>query len=162
MIGMADEHWQRPGITVHSQLLSNSFRHWTGRSLLDIPVEGEALTQALYRAPFVLVSHGTESDPLFNYANLTAQSLWGLAWNEFVGMPSRRSAEVEAQTDRTAALRTALSKGWVEGYTGIRIAADGRRFWIYDGIIWNLRDRDGSLRGQAATFSRWTFIGDNS
>ena len=39
-----------------------------------------------------------------------------------------------------------------EGYAGLRIAKDGRRFRIADGIIWPLIDSDGINRGQAATF----------
>ena len=95
---------------------------------------------------------------LFNYANLCAQGLWELDWDAFVGMPSRRSAEVEARGDRSTALRSALSEGWLEGYSGIRITASGRRFKIFDGLIWNLLDGDGVRRGQAATFSRWEFV----
>ncbi|MGO8840451.1 MAG: MEKHLA domain-containing protein, partial [Methyloceanibacter sp.] len=38
---------------------------------------------------------------------------------------------------------------------GLRIAKSGRRFWIEDGIVWQLVDRDGALRGQAASFGGW-------
>ncbi len=155
---MKSPPWQQTDIVEHSRLLSDSHRHWTGRPLLEMPAGGVALARALYEAPFVLVSHGTEADPLFNYANLSAQGLWELGWDDFVGMPSRRSAEVQARTDRSAALRSALNEGWLQGYTGIRIAAGGRRFRIFDGLIWNLRDLDGTMRGQAATFSRWEFL----
>jgi len=150
--------WQQPDIVEHSRLLNDSFHHWTGRTLLEEVVPKEALARALYQASFVLVSHGIEADPLFNYANRAAQGLWELDWEGFVGLPSRRSAEDQAQSDRTAALSSALSQGWMEGYSGIRIAAGGQRFRIYDGVIWNLLDTHGVMRGQAATFSRWEFI----
>jgi len=155
---MAILPWQRAEIIEHSRLLNDSFRHWTGRPLLEARSGDGASARALYQAPFVLVSHGTESDPLFNYANHSAQKLWALGWDAFVGLPSRRSAETDAQADRSTALGSALSKGWVEGYSGIRITADGRRFRIDGGVIWNLLDADGGMRGQAATFSRWEFL----
>lgn len=51
------------------------------------------LADALYRAPFVVLSHGTEPDPLFNDANLTAQRLSEMTWAQITAMPSRLSAE---------------------------------------------------------------------
>jgi hypothetical protein len=55
-------------------------------------------------------------------------------WREITELPSRLSAT---------------------GYSGLRIAKSGRRFWIEGGIVWQLIDRDGAVRGQAATFSKW-------
>jgi MEKHLA domain-containing protein len=45
--------------------------------------------------------------------------------------------------------------GFVTGYRGLRIAKSGRRFWIDDGIAWELIDSGGGYHGQAATFSSW-------
>jgi hypothetical protein len=44
----------------------------TGQPLLErLPNETDAaLAARLYAAPFVVLAHGTEPDPLFNYANL--------------------------------------------------------------------------------------------
>ncbi len=47
----------------------------------------------LYDAPAALLMHGNEADPVFCYANRTAQGLWGLTWDEFIRLPSRLSAE---------------------------------------------------------------------
>ena len=30
-----------------------------------------------------------------------------------------------------------------------------RRFFIEDGVVWQLIDEDGAVRGQAATFAKW-------
>ncbi|MCP5115894.1 MAG: MEKHLA domain-containing protein, partial [bacterium] len=135
---------------------ARSFRHWTGRPLLEGEWAPQELACRLYEARFVLVSHGTEPDPLFNYANLTAQRLWELEWDALIGMPSRKTAEKSAQDDRSRALHTALRGGFVEDYSGVRISAGGRRFRIEHGVIWNLPDGSGNLRGQAAMFSDWT------
>ena len=45
--------------------------------------------------------------------------------------------------------------GFATGYSGLRIAKSGRRFWIEDGVVWQLIDGDGAVRGQAATFAKW-------
>lgn len=64
------------------------------------------LAEAAYKGNFVLVSHNTDPDPLFIYANRTAQELWELPWDQFCGMPSRKSAEPSTgiQADRNSAL----------------------------------------------------------
>ena len=147
-----------PEIIEHSLLLARNFERWTGRPLLAGEWEPQELVRRLYEAPFVLVSHGTEPDPLFNYANRTAQKLWELKWEELIGMPSRKSAEAAARGERSKALGNALQGGFVEGYSGIRVSASGRRFLIEQGIIWNLLDEAGEMRGQAATFSKWVFL----
>ncbi len=36
-----------------------------------------------------MVSHGTESDPIFNYGNRKALELWELSWDDFIEMPSK-------------------------------------------------------------------------
>ena len=150
--------WSTPRIIEHSLLLAQCYQRWTGRVLLEGEWEPPELARRLYEAPFVLVSHGTEPDPLINYANLTAQGLWELKWGELVGMPSRKTAEAAARGERSKALGSALQGGFVEGYSGIRVSAVGRRFLIENGVIWNLLDEAGEMRGQAATFSEWIYL----
>jgi hypothetical protein len=36
-----------------------------------------------------------------------------------------------------------------------RVIYAGRRFWMEDGLVWELVDKDGNRHGQAATFSLW-------
>ncbi len=38
----------------------------------------ENLPETLYHAKFILISHGTQIDPVFNFTNLEAQKLWGI------------------------------------------------------------------------------------
>jgi hypothetical protein len=147
-----------PAVIAHSQLMSESYRHWLNRELISELPSPSDLAEALYQAPFVLVSHGMEADPLFNYANITAQTLWSLDWPHFVGMPSRHSAEPGERAQRSQALSSASQVGFTSGYTGIRISSQGRRFRILDGVIWNLLDNEGIYRGQAASFSRWEYL----
>ncbi len=143
----------------HSQLLYHSFARTTGKSLLQtVPISEEFLAQALYEAPFVLLSHDTQTDPVFNYANLTAQQLWEMDWAQFTRLPSRLSAEPVAMAERQAMLGEAREKGYLSDYQGVRISSSGRRFLIKGAILWSLYDAQGAYQGQAAFFQDWTFL----
>lgn len=139
-------------------MLLRSFHHWTGRELITPVSSSEETARLLYQAPFAVVSHGTEQDPVFNYANLKAQELFELTWDRFVQLPSRESAEPENRDKRGHLLERVTRDGYVADYQGIRISSTGKRFHIRDAIIWNLIDTDGSFQGQAATFKEWRFL----
>jgi hypothetical protein len=139
-------------------ILLRSFRHWTGRKLITPAPSPEETARLLYQAPFAVVSHGTEPDPIFNYANLKAQELFELTWEEFVQLPSRESAETGNRSEREQLLERVARDGHVVDYRGIRISSRGKRFHIGNAVIWNLIDADGIFHGQAATFNEWRFL----
>lgn len=113
----------------------------------------------LYRdAPFVVLAHGPGPDPHFTYANKTAQDCFGYSREEFLLLPSRRSAESQDQADRQKLLDQVHHDGFMSGYRGVRIAKSGRRFIMEDGVVWELIDTHGARHGQAATFSSWRDI----
>lgn len=121
------------------------------------------LASDLYHAPFVLLSHGIQPEPVFCYANLAAQRLWNMDWEKFITLPSRLSAEADARQERERLLAAAAKQGFVDDYRGIRITSDGRRFRINNCILWNVmdtvHDKIGSTKiGQAATFSDWEWL----
>ncbi|MBE9196552.1 MEKHLA domain-containing protein [Synechocystis sp. LEGE 06083] len=142
----------------HINLLRQNYERLTGKTFGPSDLTGMALAQAIYEASYVVVSHGTEPDPIFNYANLAAQKLFELPWAEFCQLPSRQSAEVPNQIERQKLLDAVTSQGFMENYQGIRIAKGGRRFWIKNVTVWNLHDGDGIYRGQAAIYSSWEDI----
>lgn len=145
--------WQQ----AHAELLQDSFRRLTGRSLPAADA-GPDTARALYEAPFVVVSHDTQPDPVFDYANRCAQAVFEMDWEAFVRTPSRLSAE-PVHRDARAALMTRVSRdGFIDDYRGIRVTATGRRFRIEQAVVWNLVDADGRLHGQAATFGHWAFL----
>lgn len=150
--------WQQEAIMIHSQRLLNSFQHWLGRSLLDVSGSPEEIAQALFEAPFVLVSHGMEVDPIFNYGNRQALELWELSWEEFTRMPSRKTVQEVEIKDREQLLAAAANQGFVTNYSGIRTSSSGKRFMIQDVLLWNVLDEQHQRCGQAAFFSTWTFI----
>lgn len=116
------------------------------------------LVRKLYHAPFVLLSHGTQPDPIFNYANQTAQQLWEMSWADFTQLPSRLSAEPMAVAERQVLLNEAKQKGYISNYNGVRISRTGQRFIIKNAILWNIHDGAGTYQGQAATFKEWKFL----
>lgn len=139
----------------HANLLRRGYRHWTGRDLIDPAIDPAAAAAALYHAPFMLLSHDAAADPLFNYANLAAQRLFERPWAEFVGLPSRYSAEPLAREERQRLLARVAAHGYIDDYSGVRIARSGRRFHIRAATVWNLFGDDGRPLGQAACFADW-------
>ncbi len=135
----------------HAQRLIASFQRWTGKALVETP-------EALFEAAFVVVSHGTEPDPIFNYGNHQALTLWEMDWKTFTQTPSRKSAEFMSQAERSRLLAQAKIQGYISDYRGIRISSTGKRFWIDDVILWTVLDELNQPCGQAATFSSWTFV----
>ena len=154
------EAWQRPDRVAHAALLIESFARLLGRELVSR--EGTDLDRArrLQLAPFVVVSHGTEADPVLNYGNAHALALWEMTWEELTRTPSRLTAEPVHRDERARLLERTLRDGYVDDYAGVRVSATGRRFRIEQAIVWNLADAAGNHRGQAATFDRWTPLPD--
>lgn len=150
---LSDEVVQRCG------WLAAGFRRWTGREILsDLAHQPIDLARSLYDAPQVIVAHGTQTDPIFWFANRTAQRLWEVDWPMFIRMPSRQSVEAGEHDDRERLLARAQADGYVDDYQGVRISASGRRFRIQNVVLWNLRNEQDQPAGQAATFADWTFL----
>lgn len=149
--------WSQPAIIRWSQILANSYHLSLGENLVDADTP-EQLSKVLFHAPFVLVSHGTQADPIFNYANQTALQLWGLNWDEFVQTPSASVTQPDEMEDRALMLKQAAEQGYIDNYQGTRIAKSGKKFLIKQVRLWNLKDEKGDRCGQAATFPNWQWL----
>lgn len=125
---------------------------------LKEPFPFEGKEDSIYRGNFVLLSHNTEENPIFNFANLKAQELFEMDWKTFTKLPSKYSAEPMEQSERNQFLQKTAKEGFVRNYNGIRISKSGKRFWIKDAIIWNLMDTNNEYQGQAALFSKWEYL----
>ncbi|MFO0906176.1 MAG: MEKHLA domain-containing protein [Pirellulales bacterium] len=145
--------WAQREWIAHTQLLLDSYRRFLGRELLPRDGSPREQSRALYEAPFVVVSHGTEDDPILNYANRTALRLWEMELDDFLRTPSRHTAEPMHRDERAQLLERTRRDGYVDDYQGIRIAKSGRRFRIEQAVVWNLVDAAGRYAGQAATFT---------
>ena len=150
--------WHQPKIIRWSQIMAKSYQQLLNQSLVKPTNTPEQLAEALFYAPFVLVSHGTQANPIFNYGNQTALQLWSLSWEQFIQTPSASTTESTEQADREAMLRQAANQGYIDNYQGIRIAHTGKRFAIKQVKLWNLTDELGQNCGQAATFAHWTWL----
>lgn len=158
MTDSAFQPWQQPPIQRHSLLLWTSFRQWTGQELVPQQPDPQQLAAALFHAPFVLLSHGTEADPILNYGNQQALDLWQLSWQELTQMPSRYTAEPMERQDRSRLLNQAAQQGYINHYQGVRISKTGQRFRVQDVQIWDVLDQQGAKHGQAAQFSQWQWL----
>jgi hypothetical protein len=116
------------------------------------------LAKNIFTAPFVLVSHGTETDPVLNYGNAAALALWEMPWEELTRTPSRLTAEAPNREERARLLAAVTEHGFIDDYSGIRISKTGRRFRIARATVWNLLTEDHQLCGQAAMFGAWEFL----
>lgn len=107
-------------------------------------------------AEFCVLAHDASADPRFVYANAATLRCFGYCADEFIGLPSRLSAEAPNRQERDTLLQRVSRDGFATGYRGLRIAKDGTRFWIEDVTVWNLVDANGIHVGQAATYRRIT------
>ena len=142
----------------HAKLLCRSYQALTGRQLIDGDITDRQMAEQLYFAPFVVLSHDTAPDPVFNYANRMALELFEISWDEMTALPSRHSAELPNQAERASYLQRVKQKGFIEHYSGIRISKTGKRFRIEKAVVWNLIEPSGIYRGQAARFGHWQWL----
>lgn len=149
---------QNQYLVEHINLLRQSFRRLVGRDLIDPTLTELEAARAIYHAPFVVVSHDASPDPIFNYANQTTLNLFEMTWQEFTALPSRKSAEPPNREERARLLEAVSTKGFIEGYSGMRIAKSDKRFLIENVTVWNLIDQKNDYYGQAATWNQWTCL----
>jgi hypothetical protein len=139
----------------HIQRLLRSYRRWSGQDL--IPILGSPVDQArqLFEAPMAVHSHNHHVDPVFNYANRFTLHVYAMTWDEMLLTPSRLTADPSEREDRMRLLAQATAKGWATGLSAIRLNRLGKRFHIHNAVVWNVMAEDGSLLGQASTFTDW-------
>ena len=142
----------------HARLLYDNFYAVTGRKLVVDKFNDIKSAKNIFESSIVIVSHDVSSDPIFNYANQAALDLFEMGWEEFTILPSRKSAERINRDERSRLLAEVADNGFIDNYTGVRISKTGKRFTIKNAIVWNLRDRSGVYKGQAAAFSEWDLI----
>jgi hypothetical protein len=144
----------------HAERLRRTFHALTGRDLIDPTLSPDAAADALFHAPFVVLSHDAAPDPLLTYGNRAALDLFALTWEELIQMPSRLTAEVPNRAERARLLAQVAARGFIDDYSRVRIARTGRRFLIQRATVWNLTDDQGRRCGQAATFREWRNLAD--
>jgi hypothetical protein len=102
----------------------------------------------------------TQEDPILNYGSHLALTLWETTWEQLVQTPSRLTAEPVNRAEREWMLERARVQGYAWTITAgsefrtLRATVPDRAGDCMDVSI----DQAGHRRGQAATFSRWTFL----
>jgi hypothetical protein len=145
-------------LTHHVEILRANYLHWTGDPFISEAIGQRNAVEALFTAPFAVLSHGIGTDPIFNYGNQRALDLFEMSWDEFTTLPSRLSAEVINQEERAKLLAAVTKHGYINNYSGIRIAKSGRRFMIRNATVWNLLTLDGLYYGQAALIRDYEYL----
>lgn len=141
--------FREPAAQARIALIAESFARLTGRLLVAAT---DDLAGALWHAPLAVVAHGTEADPLFYFGNARALAAFGARLEQFIGMPSRLSAEAPDRAERQALLDRVSARGFIDDYAGMRVRLNGERFRIEGATVWNLIDAAGVRHGQAAAF----------
>ena len=141
-----------------AELILSSFYDVLGKHLIDAKLSKEERYQALFQAPFCVVSHNTNEDPIFNYGNQKALDLFEFDWESFTKLPSRHSAEAQTQEERNRLLTKVTENGFIDDYQGVRISSSGKRFFVKNAIVWNLFDKNGIYQGQAAVLYEWSML----
>ncbi|OED47928.1 hypothetical protein AB838_15090 [Rhodobacteraceae bacterium (ex Bugula neritina AB1)] len=153
MIASAEPNCRNDFRADHAGLMMTSFAR-----LLERPLVDPATAEALYHAPFPVLSHSIDADPVLTYGNLAAQALWEMGWEQLTSMPSRLTAEPAHRSQRDAMFAEMRAKGFISNYAGVRISATGTRFEIRGAVIWPLLGAAGEKLGEAATFREYAFL----
>lgn len=154
------EPWQLDSTIQQTQLILDNYHHWFGEDLIDRNTTPIQQAKALFEAPFVVFAHDATADPIYNYGSRLGLELWERTWDELLVMPSRQSADPapQVQAERNQLLASSRSYGFKAGFSGVRVTKSGRRVRIEDVKLWDLLDAQGIYRGQAAVYSKWTFL----
>lgn len=137
------------------ELLADSYARLLCQPLVPQGMPVPEATKWLYEcAPFAVLAHNTDSDPLFIYGNKAAQRRFEYSWDEITRLPSRLSAEPQNREARQQFLARVQQIGYETGYRGVRITKSGRRFMIEEATLWQLLDKDGKMHGQAVVIPR--------
>lgn len=144
------------------RVILDSYERTVTRPLMSRAGDELEDARLLYAAPFAVLSHGTQADPILDFGNRVALTLWETTPDVLITTASRLTAEPVLQEAREKFLAEVARIGFVTGYSGVRISSTGRRFLIKNVTVWNLADAQGRPAGQAATFDTWQDLASNS
>ena len=126
--GLSSEGVELPALVAQSAMILDSYRHWFGKDMINRAGSPEDRARLLFDWDQVVLSCGNEPDPLLNYGNRRALTLWEMSWPDFVRMPARLTAEPMERKEREAFLQQVRQTGFITNYEGVRISRNGRRF----------------------------------
>ncbi|NQS85537.1 MEKHLA domain-containing protein [Pantoea allii] len=134
------------------QRIDERYRALTGRGLYCPDEHVDRYLWLHEHAPYSILAHSSEADPVFVYANRCALSCFKYSLEEMLQLPSRLSAGPSDREARQHLLDIVKRDGIATGYSGPRVDKQGKSFIIYEGEVWQ-SDRDAEAGwGQAALF----------
>jgi len=145
-------------LSEHAELIRQSYSHWLLAELIPESRFELDFAKRLFEADFAVVTHNTESEPIFTYGNQKALELFEFDWQDLTRLPSKYSAEPVNQAERERLLAVVTKNGYIDHYEGIRLSKTGKRFVINNAIVWNLIDKHQVYQGQAACFNQWHYL----
>jgi MEKHLA domain len=82
-------------------LLAGSYFRLLGERLVPSERDNQDAARWLYEeAPYCVLAHDTDPDPIFIYGNKTAQTCFEYSWDELTFLRSRLSAEESDREER--------------------------------------------------------------
>ena len=86
---------------------------------------------------WVLISHGTEEDPIYNFTNVAGLIAFNRSWDEVRKLPSRESVVFQSKDAklRIELMEKVTKNGYVEGASGIRTRGGGSYIRLVDAVV---------------------------
>lgn len=136
------------------RLSSESIKRFTGTSLLE-GLGLDSVQDVHTNERFAVLSHGNQTDPIYNYFNKAALLQFQWPESEVYSLPSRYSApDGFLREDRAEMMKTVEDQDVRTIPIAIRQTKDGEFFQLTNVTLWNVYDDEGTRLGQTACFDR--------
>ena len=157
-------------IPKHMERLDRSLQSLSGKGLFErideIRAQSQTKEEQTLQSPitvdeidsstrFNVLSHGNQSDPIYDYGNSAALATFGYTEEEFVALPSKYSAsEIKGfRQEREEFLEELRQYGYGTLRNAVRVNKEGEMVKIENVLLWNVYDEESGVRtGQAALF----------
>jgi len=140
-------------------VILDSFRRCVGRELIDRSGDAAEDARRLFDLPLAVLAHDTAPQPLLDWANQAAARAFDATPESLLGKLSSATAPPDATADRHQLFEILARRGFVTGYSGVRISFTGRRFIIDDVTVFALVDEAGRPAGHAAVIRETRPVG---
>jgi len=154
----------------HVSILDSSLRKLTGQGVIErMNLTSDSLSindimeskDLIYdricsNKRYVLISHDTNDDPIYNFGNKAALKAFVREWDDLLIFPSRESVVLQSKDEqlRIELMKKVTNDGYAENASGIRVRGDGKFIKLQNAVVWNCYDKDDIYIGQAALFDR--------
>ncbi len=129
----------------HVKLLHDSLKKLTGRGLCErmgisdtvMDSNVDTYNNICLNDRFVLVSHGIQEDPVYNFSNQAGLEAFVRSWDQFIKLPSRQSVVFQSFDEelRIKLMKRVTDDGYVEGASGIRVRGDDKFIRLVDAVV---------------------------